>query len=242
MTSLFPHTLPPPYLISAFYWLFASQPLPPSFLSFPVFYLLSTSLSVPSSFLCCFVPFFHSLSPTHTPFFLSSLATSLCRKPDIATIPDYPGPLPRKPPAPPKYLVQVVDNGAGGKKNQLIQVKGTAPEIRPQGLTDSFVPVTAKISNAIRERDVDTPAHFFPPRQEYVPPDVKNKARDSRIDVKSSSISLKQSSPSVNLPALPKNPTVPAPYVSPPVSSYQGGPLLHARTAAGQILGTGTIN
>ena len=156
-------------------------------------------------------------------------------------IPSYPGPLPRKAPEPPKYLVQVIESESG-PKHQLVQLKGTPPSIRPKGLAEPEAPIMAKYSRVIPQRDHETPAHFYPPRQQYIPPEIKKKqaqkTRNSLVDVKSSSPSGKEEN-TLTLPALPKLPTVPRPFVPPSASSYVGGPLMHARTAAGQILGTG---
>jgi hypothetical protein len=159
----------------------------------------------------------------------------------VREIPRYPGPLPRKAPEPPKYLVQVVESDHG-PKHQLVQLKGTPPPIRPKGLAEPEAPVMAKYSRVVPQRDHETPAHFYPPRQQYVPPEMKKKqppkTKNSLVDVKSSSPSGKEEKTLI-LPALPKLPSVPRPYVPPSAASYIGGPLMHARTAAGQILGTG---
>jgi hypothetical protein len=165
-------------------------------------------------------------------------------------IPNYPGPLPRKAPAPPKYLVQVVDSESG-PKHQLVQLKGTPPPVRPKGLAEPDAPLMAKYSRVVPQRDHVTPSHFYPPRQQYFPPDMKNKSsssktRNSLVDVKPSSRDLGSTQEMSNhthtiLPALPKLPTVPRPYVPTSSRAYIGGPLMHARNAAGQILGTGNI-
>lgn len=157
----------------------------------------------------------------------------------LREIPSYPGPLPRKAPEPPKYLVQVVES-ENGPKHQLIQIKGTPPSIRPKGLQEPAAPLMAKYSRVLPQRDHESPAHFYPPRQEYIPPDMKKKSRtkNSLVDVKPSSSTPKEEN-SVSFPALPKLPAVPRPFVPQAATSYVGGPLLHARTAAGQILGTG---
>mmetsp|Transcript_9003 Transcript_9003/g.13537 ORF Transcript_9003/g.13537 Transcript_9003/m.13537 type:complete len:238 (+) Transcript_9003:124-837(+) len=163
----------------------------------------------------------------------------MARRRKIKDIPDYPGPLPRKPPAPPKYLLQANADGEGPL--QLVQVKGTAPEIRPQGVTDPNLPVTAKYSTVIPQRDYTSPPHNYPPREEYVPPDCKKVStrKDSRRDVKPS-FKAKQEASTTSAPALPKLPTIPRPYVPPSSQLFSDGPMLHTRTAAGKILGTGT--
>lgn len=167
-------------------------------------------------------------------------------------IPSYPGTLVRKAPIPPKYLLQVIETN-DGIKNKLIQVKGTPPIIRPKLLNEPDAPILAKYSNITPQRDHTTKSHFYPPRQEYIPPDIKknkNKTKNSLVDVKSSSSSSSSSS-SLNkdennnqhtvFPALAKNPTIPRPFVPPSAASYVGGPLMHAREASGKILGTGNF-
>jgi hypothetical protein len=160
----------------------------------------------------------------------------------VREIPRYPGPLPKKAPEPPKYLVQVVES-ENGPKHQIVQLKGTAPPIRPKGLAEPEAPVMAKYARIFPQRDHETPAHFYPPRQQYVPPEMKKKpigkTKNSLVDVKSSSPSVKEGE-ALTLPALPKLPSVPRPYVPPSKTLYVGGPLMHARNAAGEILGTGS--
>ena len=163
-------------------------------------------------------------------------------------VPSYPGLLVRKPTAPPKYLVQVIETEEG-LKNQLIQIKGTPPKVRPSILNEPSLPIQTKLSTIIPQRDHQTPSHFYPPRQEYIPPDSKkNKTKKNRlVDIKQSSnssinsmtnTSNKEESHTV-FPALTKNPTIPRPFVPPSSSLYVGGPLMHAREASGKILGTG---
>ena len=152
-------------------------------------------------------------------------------------IPDYPGPLPKKPPEPPKYLVQVNDDG----KHALVQVKGTPPAIRSQGLADPNVPILAKLSEAIPERDYTSPAHYYPPRKEYVIPGSKNvtKAKDSRRDTKLSYTSQSGQVVTYSDPpaAVPKFPAIPRPFVPKSAASLADVPMMHTRAASGKILG-----
>jgi hypothetical protein len=157
-------------------------------------------------------------------------------------IPSYPGPLPKKPPEPPKYLVAVSEDGS---KHSLITVKGTPPEVRPQGVGDPNVPIVAKEATVLPQRDYTSPAHYYPPRKEYVPPGVKVKdsnRKDSRRDVKNSFKGQDGQIVTYSTPptALPKLPAIPRPFVPPSARSFDNGPMLHARTADGKILGSHT--
>lgn len=157
-------------------------------------------------------------------------------------IPSYPGPLPKKPPEPPKYLVQVSEDGS---KHSLVQVKGTPPEVRPQGIADPNVPIVAKEASVLPQRDYSSPSHYYPPRKDYVPPGAKvpsSNRKDSRRDVKSSFKSQDGQVVTYSSPpsALPKLPAIPRPFVPPSARSFSDGPMLHTRRADGKILGSHT--
>lgn len=63
-------------------------------------------------------------------------------------IPDFPGPLPRGKPAPPKYIVRV-DETTG----QEIHITGAPPPIRPVGVSD--IPSPAKLASQTHVPDYE---------------------------------------------------------------------------------------
>lgn len=160
-------------------------------------------------------------------------------------VPSYPGPLPKKPPEPPKFLVTTEESEEGNQK-QVVKIRGVAPT-RPKGVSDD--PVVAKLSSATTSRDFSSPPHHYPQRMPYqVPSDFKSskkKSRDSRYDTKEvhrSSILVDKANQEYGNPlplgsSVPKLPTIPRPFVPPPSKDYAHLPKMHQRTAGGKILG-----
>jgi hypothetical protein len=152
------------------------------------------------------------------------------------TIPDYPGPLPRAKPQPPKYIVRVDE-----KTGQEVQITGTPPPIRPIGVTE--IPSPAKLASVTHVPDY-----------EYGHVKRATKKVDSKSDVKASH---KQTSYSVGGPpehigstfrhlpnsanmrtgSVPSDPSIPVPYVAAPKEAFHGDRLLSNRMPNGEILG-----
>jgi hypothetical protein len=148
-------------------------------------------------------------------------------------IPDFPREIVRKPPSAPKFLItkKGIGDGSQNTTHEVVQVSGSAPSIRPQGLSNQ--PVISKLANRSQEREYTAPAHNYPPRDESEP---KKGAANSKYDVKSSRTKYSES----KLDLLPQDPSVPKPFVPLSTAMFAGGPQLHVRTANGTILGTKT--
>lgn len=142
-------------------------------------------------------------------------------------IPDFPGALPKKPPAPPKYLVT--------HNNEVISVKGEPPEIRPQGMT--AVPIAAQVAEVLPQRDFESPAHRFVKKRVDSKYEFKS---SSRLSAMGQSVMGGSFSGSIAPPKLPARPRVPRPFVPPSAYEYLNEPMTHARTANGTIIGGAT--
>lgn len=160
-------------------------------------------------------------------------------------VPQYPGPPPRKPPEPPKYLL-TIEESENGKKQKLRRVRG-APS-RPKGVSEE--PVLASVAKTTASRDFVSPPNHYPKRIPYqVPtemkPSQKKKAKDSSRDAKEvhrSSIVVEEQNQAYGTPfstqsGVPKLPAIPKPFVPKPRSEYAHLPQMHQRGGDGKYFG-----
>jgi hypothetical protein len=157
-------------------------------------------------------------------------------------IPNFPGQIVRKAPAPPKFLVTKKETESGTVVNQVIQVSGIPPVGRPRGCSDNSIPVASTLAQKLPEREYNNPPHNYP-KIDFVA-ESKKALRNSKYDtkplpVRSTEIQL-IGNEGGGFPDTPKLPAIPKPFIPAPAKSFSDGPMLHVRTGNGVILGSRT--